>query len=158
MKVARVGEVVEVEIVPGSFGDGSGIGEDVAPGLVMQDYGESGGDGAGDATDYRHVDAALLQAVERDLAEGVVADAGLKSDAAAECGQVVGNNCRGRREGEHHAVGEEFALGGELLGQAVEDEVEVEFAGDGDVEAGHGEVRMQKSEVRIRLSISDFGP
>ena len=97
----------------------------------------AGRDGAGDAPDQGNVDAALLEAIESDLAEGIVADAGLESDAAAECGQVVGDDGRRRAEGEHHAVGEEFALGSELLGQAVEDEVEIEFAGDGDVETRH---------------------
>jgi len=37
MKVAGVGQVIEIEIVPGEFGDRSGVGENVAPILVMQD-------------------------------------------------------------------------------------------------------------------------
>ena len=35
--------------------------------------------------------------------------------------------------------GKQFALGRKLLGQAVEDQVQIEFAGDGDVETGHGD-------------------
>src|SRR5580698_6472591 len=100
----------------------------------MQDYRETRRGCAGDAAHARDVDAALLETVEGDLSEGVVADAGLKADAAAECGQVVRHDRGGRAEGEHHAVGEEFALGWKLFGKTVEDEVEVEFAGDGDVE------------------------
>ena len=141
--MARVGEVVEVEIVPGSFRDRSRIGENVAPRSVMQDHGEARRDRARNRAHQRYVDAALLQAIECDLSERVVADAGLKSDAAAECGQVVSHDRGGGAEREHHAVGEQFAFRRKLFGQAVEDEVEIQFAGDRDVETGHWNVSDQ---------------
>ena len=106
----------------------------------------------------RHIDPALLQSLERDLPEWIVADAGLKSDAAAERGQIVRHD-RGRRaEREHHAVGKQFAFRRKLLGQAVEDEVEVQFAGDGDVETGHVSraIGTENSEILrcVRLACS----
>jgi len=92
----------------------------------------------GRPADARDVNAALLQAVESDLAELVITDVRLESDTAAQRGEVVRDDCRRGAQRKHHAIGEQFAFGFELFGKAVEDEVEVEFAGDGDVELGHG--------------------
>ena len=116
-----------------------------------QDHGKAGGDLARNPPHLRYVDAALPKAIERDLAERIVADARLKPDTAAECSQVVSHDCGGGTEGQHHAVGEQFALGRELLGQTVEDEVEIQFAGDGDVKTGHG-----KSGCSSQNAESDF--
>src|SRR5277367_1456314 len=125
MKVARVGEVVEVEILPGCFRNRARISKNVAPRGMVQNHSESGRGRTWNAAHERHIDSAVLQSVERDLSQGVVADAGLKPDAAAECGEVVRDNRRGRAEGEHHAVGEQFAFGRELLRETVKYEVEV---------------------------------
>jgi hypothetical protein len=80
----------------------------------------------------------LLQSFERDLAERIVTDAGLKSDTAAECGKIVRDDGGGGAESEGHAIGEQFALGDKSFGKAVKNQVEIEFAGDSDVEAWHG--------------------
>ena len=57
----------------------------------------------------------------------------------------MGDNGGRRAEREHHAIGEEFAFGLELLGQAIEDEVEIQFAGDGDVETGHDPPELKRA-------------
>src|SRR5215471_967890 len=137
MEVARIGEIVEIEIVPGQLGNGSHISKDVAPRVVVENHGESGGAWAGDAPDQSSVDATLLEAFERNMAEGVVANAGLKSHATAEHGKVVGDDGRRRTKSQHHAVGQKFALGSESLGEAVEDEVEIELTRDRYIETGH---------------------
>ena len=55
-------------------------------------------------------------------------------------------------ERQHHAVGEQFAFRQKLLGQAVEDQVEIQFAGDGDVETGHGSFRIKTcADADLRL-------
>ena len=61
----------------------------------------------------------------------------MKADAASQRREIVGDD-RGRTaQGEHHAVGQQFPLGRKFVGQTVEDEVEVQFSGDGDVKAWH---------------------
>ena len=92
MKMTRVGEIVEIEIVPRQLGNRSGIGENVAPRFVVQDHGESSRDCARNCAHLRHIHPALLQTFERDLAERIVTDAGLKSHAAAESGQIMRHN------------------------------------------------------------------
>jgi len=91
-----------------------------------------------------------LKSLKRDPAERIVSNARLKSHMAAECRKIMRDN-RGRRaQGQRHAVGKELALWFELLRQSVQDEVKVQFAGDGYVETGHG-----KSEQRAEFQISD---
>src|SRR5579863_2593848 len=140
MEVARVGEVVEVEIIPAEFGDSAGISENVAPAGAGQDHGESGLGCVANHAHMRDIDPGLAQAVESDVAEIVIADARLEADAAAEGSQVVSHDGGRGAKREGHAVGEQFALGSKLVGETVEDQVEVEFSGDGDVETGHGKL------------------
>src|SRR5215471_16448731 len=156
MEVARIGEIVEIEIVPGQLGNGSHISKDVAPRVVVENHGESGGAWAGDAPDQSSVDAALPEALERDVAEGVVANAGLKSYATAEHGKVVGDDGRRRTESQHHTVGQEFALGSEFLGEAVEDEVEIELTRDRYIETGHGGGRNEEFRIPMEANPNDL--
>ena len=44
----------------------------------MQDYGQTCGDRPGDVAYERGIDSALLQALEREGAKGIIADAGLE--------------------------------------------------------------------------------
>ena len=62
----------------------------------MQDYGQTCGDRPGDVAYERGIDSALLQALEREGAKGIIADAGLKAYAAPERGEIMGDN-GGRR-------------------------------------------------------------
>src|SRR3974390_3062226 len=106
MEVMGVCQVGEVEILPARFCDRSGIGEDIAPGFVMQDHSEACGDCAGDAPYLRHAASALLDALDRQPAELIVADASLKADAAAKGGEIVRHDGGRRAQCKHHAVSE----------------------------------------------------
>src|SRR5579863_233533 len=138
MKMSRVGEVIEVEILPGEFGDRSHVGECVAPAIVLKIDGKAGSCGTGNGADARGIHGTLLKTLQGELAEWVIAHARLKTDAASERSQVVGHDRGGAADGQHHAIGEKLALGNKLLGKAVEDEIEVEFTGNRDIETGHG--------------------
>ena len=61
----------------------------------------------------------------------------MESHATAERGEIVRKDAGGAAESEHHAVGEQLALGRELIGKAVKDEIEVQLSGDGDVKTRH---------------------
>src|SRR5579863_1916408 len=96
MKVSGVGQVFEVEIVPAEFGDGAGVGENVAPSGAGQDDGESArGCAIGCGRDHAHagnIYARMAETIERNLAEVVVGDARLKADSAAQRGEIVGDD------------------------------------------------------------------
>src|ERR1700751_1917828 len=103
MKMARIRKIIEVKVFPSQFGDGSRIGKNVAPCVVVQDDRQSGSAFAFDLSYARNIHAAFGKPLKSDLAQRIVANAGLKSNAAAERGEVVGED-RGRRtQGEHHA-------------------------------------------------------
>jgi hypothetical protein len=83
----------------------------------------------------------LCEAIEGDAAERVgcwiCADAGDEADMRAENGEIVREDGGGAAEGETEIAGEELALNGQFGGKAVEDEIEIDFPGDGDVELFH---------------------
>ena len=104
----------------------------------MQNHGDAGCSCARNGTYARDIYAALLQAPQRDLAQRIVADARLKSDTAAKDGEIVGHDRRGGAQREHHAVRQQFAFGKKLFRQTVQNEVEIQFAGNGDIKPWHG--------------------
>jgi hypothetical protein len=67
----------------------------------------------------------------------VVADDGLKSDAAAEGREIVSHDGGGGSQREHHASGEHFPLRRQFRREAVKNQIEIEFTRDGDVEFRH---------------------
>jgi hypothetical protein len=62
----------------------------------------------------------------------------MESNAAAQGSEIMSNDGGRGAEGERHAIGQYPALGDEGFWETVEDEVEVEFACDGDVKTGMG--------------------
>src|SRR5256885_975311 len=105
---------------------------------MVKDHNEPNNGRTRNATHKRYIDSTLLQSLDRNLAKVVVADTGLKSDATTQCCEIICDNNRRRTESQHHTIGEQFTLKNELFGKAIEDQVEIEFADDGDVEAWHG--------------------
>src|SRR6476659_10410098 len=89
MKMAGVGQVIEVQILPAEFGDCSHIGENVAPSFMVQDHREASGGRTVHLPHARHIYASLPQAFEGDLTKRVVSDAGLKSHPAAKYREIV---------------------------------------------------------------------
>ena len=90
-----------------------------------------------DAPHAGDVHAALGQALERNLSQRVVANQRLEPDAASQSRQIVGHDGGRTAQGKHHAVSQQFTLGRKLVRQAIKDEVEVQFSGDGDVKTWH---------------------
>src|SRR5579864_2453681 len=155
MKMAGVGEVVEIEVRKRQIKNRSRIGENVALQLALQDYRESRLTFSGNSSDLAYIHTTGGQPIDRNLAERVIADAGDKSYPASECGQIVRNN-RGRTpQREHHVAREEFALRGEFRRQPVKNQIEIQFPGQRDVKAWH--VRMfQKIRQPATRPGSDF--
>ncbi len=142
MEVAGGGEEGEVEVGDGHLGHDAGIGEDVAAVAVGEENGDAcaGIDFAGDVGG---VDAGLREACDGDVAHLIAADLRGEADAGAEDGEIVGEDGGGAAESEGESGAQQLAVGGHLLGEAIEDEIEVGLAGDGDVERfarGAGEV------------------
>src|SRR6201993_4433172 len=155
MKMAGVGEVVEIEVRKRQIKNRSRISEYVAFTLALQDHRQPGLGFAGNSSDLAYIHATGGQPIDRNLAERIVADAGDKSYPASERAQIVRNN-RGRTtQREHHVAREEFALRGEFRRQAVKNQIEVQFPGQREVKAWH--VRMfQKIRQPATRPGSDF--
>ena len=135
MEVAGRGEVGEVEVGDGHLRHDAGVGEDVTAAAVRQEDGYAGADGWM-ARDVGGVEAGCGEVREGDVAHVVGAELRGEADAGAEEREVVGEDGGRAAEGHGEGGGQELALGGQVFGEAVEDEVEVGFAGDGDVEVG----------------------
>src|SRR4029079_2752671 len=137
MKMTRIGKVVEVEIAQGEFGDGSRVRQDVAPARARQNDRDPGGGWTMGAAHFGNVHAALGQALKRNFPQRVVANQRLEPDLASQSRQVVGRDGGRTAQGKHHAVSQQFTLRRKLVRQAIKDEVEVQFSGDGDVKTWH---------------------
>ena len=70
--MAGVTQIIQIEVGPTEFGDGSGIRQNVAPVGMMQDDGQACRDLPRNAADLRGVDSTLLQAFESDGAEWIL--------------------------------------------------------------------------------------
>jgi hypothetical protein len=116
--------------------DGAGIGKDVAPLLAGQNHCEAGFGIAVEAMDGGDIDARVAEPAHGDLSEAVGADAGGKADLAAERCQVMGHDRRGTAQREHHLRGQQFALRRQRLRQTIQNQVEIQFTGNGNVETG----------------------
>jgi len=65
----------------------------------------------------------------------IIPDTRNESNPVSQRGEIVRHN-RGRAaEREHHSAGQKFAVAGKLFWQAVENQIEVQFARNGDVKA-----------------------
>src|SRR5712692_3397414 len=137
MEVPRIGEVGKIQISKAQFAGGAQIGDHVAPGLALQDDSQAGFGCARSATYFGDIGAGGCEAIQGNLPEWVVADARDVPYAASEGGKIVRDNSRGAAQGKHHALGQQFALGWNLVRQAVEDQVELELTSEGDVKARH---------------------
>src|SRR6266446_8590242 len=125
MKVSRVGQIVEIKMVPSEFSNSSGIGQDVAPALTLENDAEACLNRIHPVNQGR-VHPGFSEELQRHAAEMVVADTRLKTYSAAECGQIVGDNRRRASQSEHHVIGQELTFRGKLIGEAVENEVRSE--------------------------------
>jgi len=82
----------------------------------------------------RCVEAGLCKASTGDFTHFVGSDLRGKPDAGAEERKIVGEDGGRSAEGEVEGGADQFVLGGHLFRQAIEDEIEVGFADDCDVE------------------------
>ncbi len=73
-------------------GDSSRVGQNIAPAGALQNDGNPGSGRALVSTNVRNVDPALLQSLQRDLSELIIANQGLESNAAAQRRQIVGDD------------------------------------------------------------------
>ena len=78
-----------------------------------------------------------MQELLRQTLKRIVADTRLKPYATAQSRQIVSDNRRGRAQRKHHPVRKKFAFRRKLFRQSIQDEVEIQFSGDGDIEAWH---------------------
>src|ERR1017187_9623133 len=137
MKVSRVDQILQVEIIPVQFGNRARISEDIAPAVVLQDDGQSGLGRTGNLPQARDIHATFDQARQRHGSQLIVADARLEAHAAAQRGEVVNKNAGRGAECEHHVVGQQFALGRKLLGKSVKNEIEVQLSGNRNIKTWH---------------------
>ena len=152
MEVARVRKVVEVEIFQRKFSDRPGVGQHVPPAGALQNDSEPGRGLALNPPDPRDIDSALRQAIERNLAERVFADQRLKPHPASQRRQIVGHDGGRTAERKQHAVGQQLPLRRKFVWQAVEDQVEVQFSGDGNVKTGHVSGHYRRCGLRRPLT------
>src|SRR5580658_87421 len=136
MKVASRYQIIKVEILKTQLGNCARIGEDVTLGSVRQNERHAR---LGAMRDARQVHTAFTQAFHSEGSERVAADLGDEPHAAAKSGEIMRQDGRGTAERDGKVTGQQFALGGHVLGQAVEDKVKIDLPGDRDIELGHGE-------------------
>jgi len=67
----------------------------------------------------------------------VVADARLKTHTAAESSEIVRQNCGRSSQSRHHPVGKQFALARQFFGDAIENQIKIDFAGNRNVKTWH---------------------
>lgn len=133
MEVACRGEIGDVEIGNGHLCHDTGVRKDVALAAMGKKEGDAGA-GAGPARDVCDIKSGFSQASDGDFPHLVGSNLRGESDACAEEREVVGEYGGGAAEGEIEGGPEEFALGGHGGRETIEDEIEIGFPGDGDVE------------------------
>ena len=133
MKVAGGGEIGDIQLFYSHLCHRSEIGEYVAALSVREDERHTGTH-ALDAFDVGQIDAAFAESGKSDFAHFVASDSGDETNPGAECGEIMGQDGRGAAEGDLESTAQQLALGRHLFGQAVEDQVEIGFSYDGDVE------------------------
>src|SRR5208282_4026695 len=133
MKMPRAGNVIQINMFRFQSKDSPRIGQNIAPISVLQDYGETGLT-AGVPDDFFNMHAAGGEPLQCDVSKGVAAYVRNKTHAAAERSQIMRHDGGRTAKRQHHILGEQFAFGGQRFGKSVEDQVNVEFSSNGDIE------------------------
>ena len=136
MEVSRIRQIPKVKVLVDHLEHCSGIGKDVPCPRVGQDNGEARRGPALRVYDAFKVDASLFQTRQGELPKRIPANASYKSDSSPHHGQVVSADGRRAAKGQQTALGEQLAFCRQLFGQAIQDQVQINFAGKGDIELG----------------------
>src|SRR6185369_13150347 len=99
--------------------------------------------------DAGKVDLPRTQPVKGNGSQLVEPDPGNKSNSRSQCRQIVRGDGRRASEGNLQAACQNFLLQCQLAGQSVQDQVEVNLAGDGDVEIGQSGPRRSRRVSRL---------
>src|SRR6185437_10505733 len=100
------------------------------------------------------VDASFAEALQRDASKIVRSDQGAEAYAPAQGGEVVSQDARRTAERSAKVRGQQLAFCRHLPGQAVEDEIEIQFAGNSEVEIFHGSLAEPFNYLRLRFITS----
>src|SRR2546423_1872962 len=139
MEMRGAAQIIQVEMRHLQIQGRAEIAQDVTISGERKDYGDASGLSTEDLH-AMHVNAGLRQALDAELAKGILSDARSESDAASQQRKVVSENRRGAAEGHGEIVGEVLAFGLERGRQAVQNQVGIQFPDDADVEALHSAI------------------
>ena len=103
----------------------------------MEQKGDAGLAAASRADCTREVDLAFGQALHGDAPHLIAAGAGDEAGPHAEQRDIMSEDRRGAAERQLEVAGEHLAIERDGFRKSVEDEVEVDFSGDGEVEVRH---------------------
>ncbi len=85
----------------------------------------------------RDVNTSITEALECDASKVISSDHGAKAYAPAQGGDVVSHDAGRTTECSAKVCGQQLAFCRHLAGQTVEDEIKIQFAGNGEVEGFH---------------------
>lgn len=141
MKVARAEDEIEIEVFKAHLGHNAGIGQD-KPSVGLRKDDRLAGVTIRKAANPGDIGTALGKARKAKFAKRIRADGRTEADAIPQKCKIVRKN-RGRAsECEAKIGGEVFAIELKHGGQAVKNEIEIQFSNDGEIElgcCGHGE-------------------
>src|SRR5580658_3043121 len=152
MKVAGRRQVFHVQMLGLQRGNGAQISQDVPPFTSGKNDSKAGLGFAAQLKNRRDFYPGGTQAVQCNLAEIVGSDTGTEAHLAAQRRQVMGHDRRGTAQRQNRLGGQQLALRGQSLRQAVQDQVEVQLAGNGNVKASHENLPSNNSAVHFHIT------
>ena len=94
MKVLGRGKVIEIQIAGRQFEDRSGIGQDVAPAIALQNNCQPGLGRSSYTTNFGNVHAAGGQSIKSDLTQLIIPNTRNESNPVSQSGEIVRHNRR----------------------------------------------------------------
>src|SRR6267143_361809 len=126
MKVRGAAEIVQVEMRTLQIESGARIGQNLAFLGKRKDH-RHAGILTGKAFHARNVNAAFRQTLHTKFAEWITSDARGETNAAAQEGNIVGQDCRRAAEGHRKTVSQMFSLGFKDRRKTVQNQITIEF-------------------------------
>src|SRR6267143_2751333 len=126
MKVRGAAEIVQVEMRTLQIASGARIGQNLAFLGKRKDH-RHAGILTGKAFHARNVNAAFRQTLHTKFAEWITSDARGETNAAAQEGNIVGQDCRRAAEGHRKTVSQMFSLGFKDRRKTVQNQITIEF-------------------------------
>src|ERR1700722_12893341 len=130
-------EIGNIDIPQAELRHGSGVGQDMPWNAVRKHQRDAGSGARSVHSHAAQVDPAPAKPLQGEFAEGILSYQRHEADVRPEYSEVMREDGRGASQREPEVSAEQFSLDRHDLGQSIHNQVEIDFACDGDIQGLH---------------------